>query len=211
MKIFLSYASEQRELAEAVQLGLRGQGHEVFFDHDALGVGSNYLTRIADEVQRSDLLVFLISPESVAQGRYTLSELDLARRRWPHPQGRVMPVLAAPTPYQAIPQYLKAVSVLEPKGNIVADVVHALQFDMPQPQAEDTVDDGRSVSSFTRTRSASWIRATVIAIALPLLVFGLGLLLVRLDIMRAESLDYVPPVGLVAGLCGVLWVLRRKG
>ena len=210
MKIFLSYASEQRELADAVQLGLRGLGHEVFFDRDALGVAGNYLARITDEIQRADLLVFLVSPESVAHGRYTLSELDVARRRWPHPQGRVMPVMSAPTPFSAIPQYLKAVTVLEPKGNLVADVVHAVQFDISRPQSDRSGEDRPASGSPMRSR-AMWVRSMVVGIALPIVVFNVGLLLVRLDVMIAESLNYLPPFALATGVLGVLWVLGRRG
>lgn len=182
----------------------------MFFDRDSLGVAGNYLARIADEIQRADLLVFLVSPESVAHGRYTLSELDVARRRWPHPQGRVLPVMAAPTPLATMPQYLKAVTILEPKGNLVADVVHAVQFDIPRSQSGRAGEVRSASGSMVRGRAA-WFRAIVVGIALPLLVFGIGLLLVRLDMMRAESLNYVPPVGLVTGLFGVLWVLGRRG
>jgi hypothetical protein len=210
LNIFLSYASEQRDTAEAVHLGLQGAGHAVFFDRDALPASGNYLARIAREIGRADLLVFLVSPQSVAAGRYTLSELDVARRRWPHPQGRVLPVMVAPTPMASVPAYLRAVTVLEPRGNLVADVVHAVQFDMPQAQQERQDAAGPATGPAARGRPA-WGRVIAAALSLPVLVFGLGLLLVRLDVLHAESLNYLPPLSLVAGLLAALWAFGRRG
>ena len=122
MKIFLSYASEQRNLADAVDLALIAQGHDVFFDRDDLPPGGDYNGRIRSAIQASDGMIFLISPQSVAQGSYALTELKLARAKWRHPLGCVLPVLAAPTPYPDIPVFLKAVTVLEPEGDLVAEL-----------------------------------------------------------------------------------------
>ena len=67
MKIFLSYASEDRPQAEEIQLALAGAGHEVFFDRESLPAGGDYHTRIKASVDAADLFVFLISPDSVAR------------------------------------------------------------------------------------------------------------------------------------------------
>jgi hypothetical protein len=125
MRIFLSYASERRDIAEPIALALRNQGHRVFFDRDDLPPGASYDDRIRDAIAASHLLVFLISPESVADGRYTLTELAVARRRWASPRDRVLPVQIVPTPLPAVPAYLKAVAILEPRGNVAAEVAAA--------------------------------------------------------------------------------------
>jgi hypothetical protein len=39
MKIFLSYASEQSELAKEIALALRAENHTVFFDRSSLASG----------------------------------------------------------------------------------------------------------------------------------------------------------------------------
>ncbi len=129
MKIFLSYASEQRPVAEPLTLALEADGHEVFFDRHDLPVGGSYHDRIRDAVDDADRYVFLISPESVEPGSYALTELSLAQARWPRPSGRVLPVMAAPTPFDRLPPYLGAVTVLQPKGNLAAEV--AAQFARP--------------------------------------------------------------------------------
>jgi hypothetical protein len=52
MRIFLSYASQDREAARAIEL------------------------------EESDLVVFLVSPDSVDAGSYTLTELEIAEKSW---------------------------------------------------------------------------------------------------------------------------------
>ena len=104
MEIFLSYASEDRELAEQVQLALAGSGHHVFYDKESLPAGNDYHARIRSAVQRADIFVFLISPNSVAQGSYALTELKYARTKWPHPKTRLLPVLLHAT----LPPHLAA-------------------------------------------------------------------------------------------------------
>lgn len=123
MHLFLSYAREHQATADAIVLRLRQAGHEVFFDKDDLPPAESYDNQIREALKGSDGLVFLISPESVRPGRYTLTELGFAREQWKNPSRRVLPVMVAPTPYSDIPEYLKAVTVLEPKGNVVAEAV----------------------------------------------------------------------------------------
>ena len=77
--------------------------------------------RIERAVLASDLFIFLVSPEAVVKGKYTLTELSYARKKWPSASGRVLPVIVAPTPINSIPPFLRSVSIFEPEGNIAAD------------------------------------------------------------------------------------------
>jgi tetratricopeptide (TPR) repeat protein len=124
--IFLSYASEQRALAEDIALALRGEGHQVFFDRSELPEGEAYNARIREGIEASDLLVFLVSPEAVAEGRYTLTELRFAEGKWRSPAGHVLPVMVRATDGAALPAYLRAVVILRPAGNVPAEVVAAV-------------------------------------------------------------------------------------
>lgn len=128
MKVFLSYSSNDREVAEEIQLALVGSGCEVFFDRETLPPGGDYHARIEAAVRDSDALVFLISPHSVAEGSYALTELKLARAKWPHPKQRVVPVRLHRTPWAAMPPYLRSVTVLEPEGNVAAEVLEAVSM-----------------------------------------------------------------------------------
>jgi TIR domain len=127
MQVFLSYASEQRSLAEPLALALRDRGHDVFFDKDDLPPGKSYGAQIEAGIRGSDLAIFLISPESVTPGRYTLSEIEFARRQWRSASRRILPVMISPTDKDRIPAYLKTVTILEPKGNMVAEVAAAVE------------------------------------------------------------------------------------
>lgn len=129
MNIFLSYASEDRAVAEPINLALLAQGHDVFFDRDDLPAGAEYDNRVRRAVERADLFVFLVSSKSLQPQRYTLSELGIAQRKWKHPDGRVLPVLIEPIAAAQLPAYLRSVTLLEGQGNLtanVADAVHNL-------------------------------------------------------------------------------------
>jgi hypothetical protein len=121
MKIFLSHASEDKAAAESIAFSLRSRGYKVFLDRDDLPPGTSYDQRIERAVGDSDVFIFLISPDSVAKGRYSLTELTFARRKWKDPNGHVLPVISRETPLAEVPPYLKAVSILEPVGNIPAE------------------------------------------------------------------------------------------
>jgi tetratricopeptide (TPR) repeat protein len=127
MDIFLSYASEQRASAEEITLALREEGHTVFFDRTELPEGEAYNARIREAIRKSDLLIFLLAPQAVSQGRYTLTELKFAEEQWPSPSGHVLPVMVAPTDLSMLPPYLRAVVVLRPAGNVPAEVVAAVE------------------------------------------------------------------------------------
>lgn len=134
MKIFLSYATEIRERAESVNAALLTAGHDVFFDREDLSAGQRYDDRIRSAIEGSDLFLFLISPAAVAAGRYTRTELKIARRRWPDPTGHVLPVMVTPTPFGELPAYLGSVTILVPEGNLAAEVVLAVS-DLAAPPA----------------------------------------------------------------------------
>ncbi len=126
VKIFISYAHENRKQAAALALSLTQSGHKVFFDKEDLPVGKTFDQRIQSEIGKSDLLIFLITPQSVPKGRYTRTELGFAQQKWPNPNGRILPVMASPTPLDDIPIYLKGVTIMDPKGSLVAEVSAAV-------------------------------------------------------------------------------------
>jgi formylglycine-generating enzyme required for sulfatase activity len=126
MRVFISYASEDRQSADEIHLALRGAGYASFFDRDELEAGADFHSRIASAVRRADVLVFLISPHSLAQESYAQTELNVARKTWPHPKGRLIPVRLRNTSLDSISPYLRSVALLEPAGNIAAEVVRAV-------------------------------------------------------------------------------------
>jgi formylglycine-generating enzyme required for sulfatase activity len=173
MKIFLSHASEDKELADQIHLALVGVGHKVFFDRESLPPGGDYYARIHSAVKSSDLFVFLISPHSVAPGRYTLTELKYARDRWPHPKGRVLPVRLQAVSWDMIPTYLKAVTVLEPEGNVPAEVVGAVAKMVPLMGFEERTTS--EVQTKSDEVSSSSARERTRKITVPVLVALIGI------------------------------------
>jgi hypothetical protein len=127
MKIFLSYSSTDQDVADRIRLALVAQKHKVFFDRNDLDPGHEYDARIAHVIEHTDLFLFLISPESLTEGRYTLTELGIAQRKWSHPDRHVLPVMIRATPFDRIPPYLKAVTILKPAGDIPADVAEEVR------------------------------------------------------------------------------------
>lgn len=126
MKVFLSYASQDREVAKAIELALLESKHDVFFDRDDLPPGEEFHARIRRAIESSGLLVFLLSPDAVDAGSYTLTELEIAEQSWKSASGKLLPVLLRPTPLASLPPYLKSVTFLETSGSIPAAVAAAV-------------------------------------------------------------------------------------
>jgi formylglycine-generating enzyme required for sulfatase activity len=129
MRIFLSYASEDRSRVEPIRYALVEQGHNVFFDREDLKPGEAFDSRIRAAIERCDLFVCFLTPYTIDAGSYTLNELSVCERMWPQADGRVLPVILAEVPRKDIPAYLRSVTCLTPVGNMtasVADAVHTL-------------------------------------------------------------------------------------
>jgi formylglycine-generating enzyme required for sulfatase activity len=118
MKIFLSYASQDIESAKAIYLALRDQGHRVFFDRAELPAGDEYHNRIRAAIEKSRLFLFLISPNAVDAGSYTLTELDIADKAG----SKILPVMIEKTPIESLPASIKGITFLQPDGSLPAAV-----------------------------------------------------------------------------------------
>jgi TIR domain len=118
IKIFLSYASQDREQAKSIYLALRDQGHKVFFDRADLPAGEEYHNRIREAIQKSRLFIFLLSPNAVDSNSYTLEELSIAEKA----SSKLLPVVLWETPIDQIPASLRTVTFHQPAGNLAASV-----------------------------------------------------------------------------------------
>lgn len=122
----MSYASEQRDIAEEIESALTVAGYTVFFDKKSLPVGEEYNRKIYAAIRASDLMIFLISPDSLEAGSYARTELMFAQEIWKNPDRRVFPVRVKEVDFPEIPDYLKSVTILSPAGNISAEVLKAV-------------------------------------------------------------------------------------
>lgn len=126
MRIFLSYSHAQATPAAALATRLRADGHRVFHDVTVIPGGAGYDRLVRNEIGRCTIFLFLLSPDAVRPGSFAMAELELAQRRWPNPNGPVVPVELEPTPAGAIPPYLRAISILRPRGEPVTEVLALL-------------------------------------------------------------------------------------
>jgi formylglycine-generating enzyme required for sulfatase activity len=126
MRIFLSYASEDRPVAEAINLALSAQGHDVFFDRKDLPPGDEFNIRIRRAIERADLFVFLVSAQALDPGSYTLNELEIAQKTWNRPAGHLLPVMLRPVSLDQLPAFLKSVTLLQESGDVPAAVADAV-------------------------------------------------------------------------------------
>jgi formylglycine-generating enzyme required for sulfatase activity len=126
MRIFLSYASEDRASADAIRLALHNDGHDVFFDREDLPPGGEFHTRIRRAIEESDFAIFLISPKTLDADSYTLTEISIAEKTWRSPDGRILPVILERVDIKSLPAYLSSVTFLETSGNIPAEVADAV-------------------------------------------------------------------------------------
>ncbi len=137
MNIFLSYASDYREIADDMCCRLQAAGHEVFFDREDLPAGASFDDRIREAIDACELFIFLVSPAAVADGHYTRTELKIVSRKWPTPGWHVLPVMVAPTPLDTIPAYLRALTLMQAEGNLTAEVVLEVQDRVRRHTAAD--------------------------------------------------------------------------
>ncbi|MET0399729.1 MAG: SUMF1/EgtB/PvdO family nonheme iron enzyme [Longimicrobiaceae bacterium] len=126
MRIFLSYASQDREAASAIARCLAEQGHDVFFDREDLPPGEEFHSRIRGAIEKSHLVVFLVSPDAVDAGSYTITEVEIAEKAWKRAGGRLLPVVLRPTPLESLPPFVRSVTLLETTGNVPAAVAAAV-------------------------------------------------------------------------------------
>ena len=75
MRIFISHASQQKKDAEGIAERLKSK-HTVW--QSAVRAGDDIAATIKDQIDKCDLFLFLISPDSVEEGRYPRSELKHA-------------------------------------------------------------------------------------------------------------------------------------
>lgn len=136
--IFLSYAHEQRPIAEEVSVSLCTRGHDVFFDRSSLMSGVEYDAAIQKAIEDCHLFLFLISPDSLKHGSYSRTELGFAKNKWQNPSGKVLPVMAKPTLNSRVDAYLRAVTILYPQGNLSAEVAASVDALLKQPDAQPT-------------------------------------------------------------------------
>ena len=90
-KIFISYSRKDRAAADYIATELRNRGADVFIDYQRLTAGKHFVESLALEIENSDYLIFIISPNSVSS-RWVDGEVGWAIQH----EKTVIPVLLEP-------------------------------------------------------------------------------------------------------------------
>ena len=103
MKVFLSYAESDREVAREFAARLEKAGHDVWFADNELFPGENWALAAGKALNDSEAMVVLVSPRAM-KTTALLQEIEFALGA-PQYRGRLIPVIVKPTP--EIPWILK--------------------------------------------------------------------------------------------------------
>lgn len=93
MKVFISHASADADLARQLASTLESSGFDVWDDSQILP-GDNWGAKVAEALQEADAMVVLLTPESVRSPNVT-REISFALGQSSY-KGRVFSVIAAP-------------------------------------------------------------------------------------------------------------------
>jgi TIR domain/Novel STAND NTPase 1 len=91
-RVFISHASEDRELADEVYGWLAGDGHEVFLDHhpdEGIAVGEEWEQRLYERLRWADAVICLVTSAYLASP-WCAAEVGIARSQG----SRLLPLLA---------------------------------------------------------------------------------------------------------------------
>jgi hypothetical protein len=107
--VFISYAQQDADIARQLTRALNDSGiADVFFDRAALRPGSNWHLEVANALERANVMVVLVSPESMAS-EWVRQEINLALTS-PRFEGRVVPIEIRPT--HTMPWILEQLQIL---------------------------------------------------------------------------------------------------
>ncbi|MCE6999105.1 TIR domain-containing protein [Saccharothrix sp. S26] len=96
-KVFLSYATPDRELADEVFAWLRDAGHDVFLDRDrrrGIELGEDWKPRLYRELRRGDAVVCLLTP-AYLRSTWCTAEIAIADSLG----SRILPLRTTPEPH----------------------------------------------------------------------------------------------------------------
>jgi|JI6StandDraft_1071083.scaffolds.fasta_scaffold16495_4 hypothetical protein len=120
--IFLCHASEDKKIAKRIYHALISGNHEVFFDENNLSASEDYHPSISRAINKCDIFIFLITRNSLRPGKFTLTELNLIEKRWPKPEGKVLPINLENILPSEFPPYISTIVSYTIKGDPAAEV-----------------------------------------------------------------------------------------
>lgn len=131
MKVFISHAYQDKDLAKRVAESLRESGFQVWDESQVLP-GDIIAEQLADALKTANAMVVLLTPDAV-ESTWVRSEISYALGNLEF-KDRLIPVVAAPPevlPYERIPWVLKKLQMINlseiaPEEGL-KKIAHALQ------------------------------------------------------------------------------------
>ena len=96
MKVFLSYAQADRDVAKELSSRLHEAGHDVWSANDSLYPGDNVAQEVGKALNKCKAMVVLISPAAMKSSG-VMQEIEFALGALQY-RGRLIPVVVKPTP-----------------------------------------------------------------------------------------------------------------
>ena len=170
MKIFISYANEDKSAVRKIALALKSADHTVFFDETSLPPGGSFHDRIIKALMECDLFIFVISPYSIDERGAALNELKIAQTKWPDPDLRLLPVMLSDVPMASLPAALtETVTILRPTGNVAFDIVSQVHQIKGEHKKRGWTGSHSSAFVIGYYFKKYWIASIILAI-----IFGIG-------------------------------------
>jgi hypothetical protein len=109
--------------------------------------------------------------------------LKFMREKWAHPRHHLLSVRLGQVPFEAIPPYLRSVTVLEPEGDVAAEVASAVAgwTSLAQAGAVVKTREPRVLDSTGRGRHFVFVVALMLIVAT-----GLGWMMLRPGVRPAD-------------------------
>ncbi|MEM2970982.1 MAG: TIR domain-containing protein [Candidatus Bathyarchaeia archaeon] len=111
-RVFLSYASSDREIAMKIANYLKDYGFRVWFDLWELSLGDSIISRIEKAISSSDYFIILVSPSSV-KSKWVQRELTVALHELIERDVIIIPILISDVSENEIPIALRGIQWLD--------------------------------------------------------------------------------------------------
>jgi hypothetical protein len=131
MQIFLSYSRKNQEKAKMLAKDIQDLGHSVWLDQELTG-GQTWWEQILSKVQRCDVFIFALSPESL--------DSTACNREWDYAHKlnkRILPVLVTDISQNLLPSELSIIQFVDyrkPHEKQVAFILNKALQNLPPPQ-----------------------------------------------------------------------------
>ena len=129
-RVFISYASKDRQWAEWLEERLRRIGFDIWTDATSVPVGESWIAELSKTIKKSDILLAVLSP-NYFQSTWCQRETEIAAvNKIP-----VIPVMVERCEVQGILQYYQYADLTSDRESGFRAVVAAAEHMLAQPAA----------------------------------------------------------------------------